>query len=77
MSSPNFFDAFLTDAPKVPVKASSRAFRSAIEEALFHTYTRRNLESVLDEELRLQWPTEDRQPADGEEAIRLVVSATS
>lgn len=59
----NFFDSVLTDSPKVPVKVSSRAFRSAIEEALM-TYTRRNLETVLAEELKLPWTHEAAQPGD-------------
>lgn len=64
MSSFNFFDSFLADAPKVPVKVSSRAFRLAIEEAFIHTYTRQDLETVLAEELKLSWPKTEHQPTD-------------
>lgn len=65
MSGINFFEAFVGTVPKVPVKVSSRSFRSAIEEALIHTYTRRDLETVLAEELKLAWPRTDTGPDDG------------
>lgn len=64
MSGFNFFEGILTDVPKVPVRASSRSFRSAIEEAFIHTYTRQDLEIVLAEELKLSWPKMDHQPTD-------------
>ena len=62
MSDFNFFEAIFVDSPKPPTKVSSRTFRSAIEEALIHTYTRSNLETVLAEEFRLSWPETERQP---------------
>lgn len=56
MTDFDLFDAIFADSPKPPAKVSSRTFRSAIEEALIHTYTRSNLETVFTEELRLSWP---------------------
>ncbi|WP_306232865.1 hypothetical protein [Agrococcus beijingensis] len=73
MSSSKFFDTFLADAANVPVKVSSRSFRSAIEEALIHTYTRQDLETVLAEELELPWPSTDQQPTDDQFTKRDVV----
>lgn len=73
MSSSNFFQTFLVDAPKVPVKVSSRAFRLAIEEALIHTYTRQDLETVLAEELKLPWSKTDVQPSENEYTKRDVI----
>lgn len=73
MNSFHFFEGILADAPKVPVKVSSRAFRSAIEEAFIHTCTRQDLETVLDEELQLSWPKGDRQPTDSEYTKRDVI----
>lgn len=73
MSGFNFFEGILADAPKVPVKVSSRAFRLATEEALIHTYTRQDLETVLAEELKLSWPKTDQQPTDDEYTKRDVV----
>lgn len=76
MSGFNFLEGFLADALKAPraqVKVSSRSFRSAIEEALIHSYTRRDLEVVLDEELKLHWPLADSQPTDGDFTKREVV----
>ncbi|WP_299304471.1 hypothetical protein [uncultured Brachybacterium sp.] len=63
MSGSNFFGTVLSDATRVPVKASSRTFRTAIKEAL-KTYTRRNLETVLAEELRLPWTKTDSHPSE-------------
>lgn len=62
MSDFNFFEAILADSPKAPTKVSSRTLRSAIEEALIHTYTRSDLETVFAEELRLPWPETEQQP---------------
>lgn len=73
MSGLNFFEGILTNAPKVPVKVSSRSFRSAIEEAFISTYTRQDLEIVLAEELKLSWPKTDRQPTDNEYSKRDVI----
>ena len=73
MSNFGLFDAFLSGAPKVPVKVSSRAFRLAIEEALIHTYTRQDLETVLAEELKLPWPRTEHQPTDDEYTKRDVI----
>lgn len=73
MSNFNFSGTFLADAPKVPIKVSSRSFRSAIEEAFIHTFTRQNLETVLAEELKLLWPKTDQQPADKDLSKREVV----
>ena len=70
----NSLDSTLSDAPKGSVKVSTRTFRSAIEEALIHTYTRQDLETVLAEELKLTWPKTDGQPAD-EESKRDVIKA--
>lgn len=73
VSSSNFFDTFQANAPKVPVKVSSRSFRSAIEEAFIHTYTRQDLETVLAEELKLPWPEMDKRPTDNDFTKRDVV----
>lgn len=73
MSSFKFFDTFLSDTPKVPVRVSSRAFRLAIEEALIHTYTRQDLETVLAEELKLSWLKTEHQPTDDEYTKRDVI----
>lgn len=73
MSGFNFFEGILTDVPKVPVKVSSRSFRSAIEEAFIHTYTRQDLQIVLAEELKLSWPKTDHQPTDNEYTKRDVI----
>lgn len=64
MSGFNFFEGILADAPKRPPKVSSRSFRLAVEEALIHSYTRRDLETVLSEELKLPWPLANSQPSD-------------
>ncbi|XPP25644.1 MAG: DUF559 domain-containing protein [Leucobacter sp.] len=64
MSGFSFLDAFLVDSSSTPVKVSSRTFRSAIEDAFIHTYTRRDLETVLAEELRLLWTNTEWQPTD-------------
>ncbi|MEV7475259.1 hypothetical protein AB0N33_16285 [Pseudarthrobacter oxydans] len=64
MSGFNSFAEILTGAPRLPVKVSSRSFRSAVEEAFIQTYTRQDLQSVLAEELKLSWPKTDHQPAD-------------
>lgn len=60
------FDVVLSDSAKVPVKVSSRSFRSAIEEVLIHGYTRTDLETVLGEELQLSWPKMDSLPSDSD-----------
>lgn len=70
MSGFNFFPGILTGAPKVPVKVSSRSFRSAIEEAFIHTYTRSDLETVFAEELRLPWSGTEHQPTDADYSKR-------
>lgn len=72
MSGFNVFDPILVDSPKVPTKVSSRAFRSAIEEALMD-YTRRDLETVLAEELHLSWTRTDRRPNNSDYTKREVV----
>lgn len=64
MNGFEFLDGVLADPPRVPVKVSLRSFRSAIEEAFIHTYTRRDLETVLAEELQLPWLIADCKPAD-------------
>ncbi|ABK05754.1 hypothetical protein Arth_4317 (plasmid) [Arthrobacter sp. FB24] len=73
MSGFNFFAESVTDAPRVPVKASSRSFRSAIEEAFIHTYTRQDLQAVFSEELKLSWSKTDRQPTDSEYTKRDII----
>lgn len=73
MSSSNFFDTFPANAPKVPVKVSTRAFRVAVEEALIQTYTRQDLETVLAEELSLPWPRTDHQPTENDYTKRDVI----
>ena len=73
MSGFNFFEEILSGVPKRPVKATSRSFRSAIEEAFIHSYTRQELDTVLAEELRLQWPQTDREPTDEEFSKRDVI----
>jgi hypothetical protein len=69
----NFFEAILADTPKAPTKVSSRTFRSAIEEALIHTYTRSDLETVFAEEFRLPWPETEQQPTDAGYSKRDVI----
>lgn len=73
MSGFNFFEEILSGIPKGPVKATSRSFRSAIEEAFIYSYTRQELDTVLAEELRLQWPQTDRVPTDEEYTKRDVI----
>ncbi|MET3937154.1 hypothetical protein [Arthrobacter sp. OAP107] len=73
MSGFNFFAESVTDAPRVPVKASSRSFRNAIEEAFIHTYTRQDLQVVLSEELKLSWPKTDHQPTDSQYTKRDII----
>jgi len=73
VSRPSFFDAIVADSPKAPSKVSSRTFRSAIEEALIHTYTRSDLETVFAEELKLQWPNPDQQPSHADYSKRDVI----
>lgn len=73
MSDFNFFEAIFADSPKPPTKVSSRTFRSAIEEALIHTYTRSDLETVLAEEFRLSWPETERQPTHADYSKREVI----
>ena len=73
MSGFDFFTRTLTDAPKAPVRVSSRLFRSAIEEAFIYTYTRQDLEIVLAEELKLSWPNTDHQPSDNEYTKRDII----
>lgn len=71
-----FFDRVLADlgtASLLPVKVSTRSFRSAVEEALIHGYTRVELETVLDEELRLEWSRTDSQPNDSAQTKRDVI----
>lgn len=74
VSRPSFFDAIVADSPKAPSKVSSRTFRSAIEEALIHTYTRSDLETVFAEELKLQWPNPDQQPSHVDYSKRDVIN---
>lgn len=63
----SFFDAAIADASsKGPPKVSSRTLRAAIEQVLIDTYTRRDLETVLGEELQLPWTESDLQPGDSE-----------
>ncbi|MDR6636969.1 hypothetical protein [Paenarthrobacter nitroguajacolicus] len=73
MSGFDFFTRTVTDAPKAPVRVSSRLFRNAIEEAFIYTYTRQDLEIVLAEELKLSWPNTDHQPSDNEYTKRDVI----
>ncbi|PRI10506.1 hypothetical protein [Leucobacter massiliensis] len=75
MTGFSFLDAVLGDAPALPLKVSSRSFRSAIEEALIHTYTRNDLEAVLAEELKLPWQKQDVQPSHGEFSKRDLIRA--
>lgn len=74
VSTFNFFDAIPSGAPKVPAKVSSRSFRLAIEEALIHTYKRRDLETVLAEELKLPWSKIDHLPTYEEYSKREVIN---
>lgn len=65
LSMAGFFDRVLADfgtTSLLPVKVSTRSFRSAVEEALIHGYTRTDLEAVLNEELRLEWGRSDSEP---------------
>lgn len=71
----NFFEGLLADVPRTPVKASSRAFRAAIEQAFIDSYARRDLEDVLAEELKLWWPETDVQPDHNEYSKRDVIKA--
>lgn len=73
MSGFNFFEGLLADNAKGPVRVSSRSFRGTIEEALIHTYTRQDLETVLAEELMLPWPKTNRPPTDDEYTKRDVI----
>ncbi|WP_051297949.1 hypothetical protein [Brevibacterium album] len=73
MADFDFFSAGFTTVPKAPPKVSSRAFRTAIEEALIHTYTRQDLETVLGEELKLPWPVADSEPSESEYTKRDVI----
>jgi very-short-patch-repair endonuclease len=75
VSGSNFFDAILAASPKVPSKVSSRTMQRAIEEALIHTYTRQDLETVFAEELGLQWPKSDQLPNDIDYSKRDVIKA--
>ncbi|GAA1995362.1 hypothetical protein GCM10009718_36800 [Isoptericola halotolerans] len=60
MSGFNFFDAAIFASSKVPTKVSSRTLRAAKEQALIDSNTRRDLETVLGEELQLPWSVSDR-----------------
>ncbi|MUN53915.1 hypothetical protein GMA10_01505 [Kocuria koreensis] len=73
MADFDFLSPALTTAPKTPPKVSSRAFRSAIEEALIGTYTRQDLETVLGEELKLSWPVMNTEPSESEYTKRDVI----
>ncbi|WP_438802958.1 hypothetical protein [Isoptericola croceus] len=73
MSDFDFLSAAFAAAPKTPPKVSSRAFRSAIEEALIGSFTRQDLETVLSEELKLPWPLEDSEPSESEFTKRDVI----
>lgn len=75
VSGLGFLNSFLADAPKVPVKVVPRSFRMAIENALAGAYTRPILETVLKDELGLQWTETDRRPSDEEYTKRGVVQA--
>lgn len=69
-----FGSIFTNFSTVAPPKVSSRSFRSAIEETLMY-YTRKELETVLAEDLCLSWPLEDYQPTDDEYTKRDVIQA--
>ncbi len=73
VSGVSFFHAELIGSAKMPTKVSSRTVRSAIEDALIGRYTRRDLETVLAEELRLPWTNTDLRPDDGDYGERDVI----
>ncbi|MCC2321264.1 hypothetical protein [Cellulomonas xiejunii] len=55
-----------------PAKVSRRTLRTAIEDALISGFTRRNLEVVLVEELKLVWEGDDSGPSKAESKRTLV-----
>lgn len=61
---------------KPPLKLSSRTLRQAIEDALIYAYTRVALESVLAEELQLEW-AHDYTPADCDTKRSVVAAYTT
>lgn len=75
VSSSSFFEKILTDAQRTPAKVSTRSFRGAIEEALINSFKRRDLDTVLAEELKLPWSRTDHQPTDDAYTKRDVIQA--
>ncbi|MBM6588925.1 hypothetical protein [Brevibacterium sp. RIT 803] len=73
MSGFNSFEGLLADNAKGPVRVSSRSFWGAIEEAFIDAYTRCDLETVLAEELKLQWLKTDHEPTDDDFTKRDVI----
>lgn len=63
-----YFDGWFrpTDVNALPAVASKRTFTAAICDALIQRYTRVALESVLPEELRLEWRRDGAGPGEAE-----------
>lgn len=74
----DFFSGFLGPggalSPQVPLKVSARTLGTAIEEVLIGGYTRRHLEVVLGEELKLPW-TGNGSPASDDYSKRSLIQA--
>lgn len=70
---PEYFDGWFrpTDVKPLPAVASRRTLTTAICEALLR-YTRAELESVLPEELQLEWRRDDCQPSQAETKRALI-----
>ncbi|SDR92809.1 hypothetical protein SAMN04489860_0405 [Paraoerskovia marina] len=75
MSGLDFFETAIAASSTVPTKVSSRTLRAAIEQTLIDAYTRRDLETVLGEELQLPWTASDYQPSDRHYTKRALVQA--
>lgn len=75
VSGLDFFETAIAASSTVPTKVSSRTLRAAIEQTLIDAYTRRDLETVLGEELQLPWTASDYQPSDRHYTKRALVQA--
>jgi hypothetical protein len=73
-----FFDDFLRPGKRLPaqapLKVSARTLGTAIENVLIYGYTRRHLETVLGEELKLAWARDD-SPTNPDYTKRTLVQA--
>lgn len=63
-----YFDGWFrpTEVNPLPAVASKRTFTAAICDALIQRYTRAALESVLPEELRLEWRRDGAEPGEAD-----------